>query len=67
MKLIQLTGSKVTLIEPTFVAPTAVRLKNPCRHEPIYAARSFIENKFEIQLAIAGFTLRRVPDLKKKF
>lgn len=30
----ELTGSKQHLILPTFVAPTAVMLKNPCSHSP---------------------------------
>lgn len=37
--------------------PTAVKLKNPCFHLPMYKARSFKQNSPGSQLAIFGLTI----------
>jgi len=55
------TLSECTLIDPTFVAPTAVIEKNPCSHSPIYTALSFNTNKSGSKRAIFGLTLNSSP------
>ena len=40
------TLSKFKEIEPTFKAPTNVKLINPCNQEPIATTLSFVSNTF---------------------
>lgn len=55
------TLSECTLIDPTFVAPTAVIEKNPCSQSPTYTALSFSTNRSGNSRAILGLTLNNSP------
>jgi hypothetical protein len=44
-----------------FDLPTAVKLKKPCSHSPIYAARSLMQNKPGTNFATLGLTESNSP------
>lgn len=48
-------------MEPTLVAPTAVREKKPCVHSPLSTTLSLWQNSSLIQRATPGFTDIREP------
>lgn len=48
-------------MEPTLVAPTAVREKKPCVHSPLNTTLSLWQNSSLIQRATPGFTDIREP------
>ena len=58
------TLSKLTLMLPTFVAPTGTMPKNPYRHRPNNATRSFKTNRFARRLAMYGETENNSPRKK---
>lgn len=55
------SGSMQSVIEPTFVAPTAVIEKNPNFHDPSKATRSFSTNRLGIRRAAKLFTENKLP------
>ena len=61
------TVSKLTLMEPTLVAPTGTIEKNPCLHLPRRATRSFRTKRFAMRFAIYGETEKSSPTMNQVF